>query len=635
MSGVIGLFRRDGRPVVEAECQAMADTLSHRGPDARRVLVMGEAGLGHTMLWTTPESLHEELPRVDMESGLAITADARIDNRDELIATLGLGGPPAAISDSDLVLAAYRKWSYACPEQLAGDFAFAIWDSRRHELFCARDPMGVKCLYYFAGPSLFALGSEIKALCALAEIPRRLNELRVLDFLANIFADRSITFFKDIHRLPAASTLLVSRSGLAASTYWSPDPRKELKLRSEQEYSEAFGECFQRAVRDRTRSAYPVGAALSGGLDSSSIACLARDATAAQGPLRTFSLIFPGLPPRALKAIDEREYIQDVLAAGGFEPHFVRGDEISPMTELPLVHEHLDEAFFEGNLYLNWALYRAAAQADVRVFLDGLDGDTTVSHGFEYFADLVLGLRWWTLGRELRAMSANLGIPAKRGFRDFCVKPLCPTWVYTAWRKLHGRPADAGVLSTFMATRFRERAGMDDRIRQLVPTQRSCTQNAREKHREMITFPLYAHALEVVDKASAAFRVEARYPFFDRRLIELCVSLPASMKFRHGWSRFVLRRAMRGVLPESVCWRPSKANLSPNFYSQMLQRDRHLLEAVIMSDCEELEPYIDMSTIRRAYRDYDANPLGRDQEPINIFAAVNLALWLRSAGVRP
>ena len=633
MSGIAGLFRRDSGIARRDHIEAMVAALRLRGPDACGAECAGAAGVGHAMLWTTPESLREVLPYTNRAAGLSITSDARVDNREDLIAELGLA-PVSRITDSELILESYAKWGSQCPTKIIGDFAFAIWDQRLQQVFCARDPMGVKCLYYFASSELFAFGSEIKALLCLREIPRRLNELRVLDYLADLFDDRAITFYKDIYRLPAASTIIVNRQEVKVKKYWSLDSDRELKLRSDDEYTEAFRDCFTKAVRARTRSAFPVGSALSGGLDSSAVACVARQSSSGQGPLHTFSLIFPSLPSRTLAQIDERNYIDDVLKLDGFSPHFVRGDETSPLSDVDCVQQHLDEAYFEGNLYLHWAMYRSASQQGVRVFLDGFDGDTTVSHGFEYLADLTLGLRWYKLRREINLLSSRLGMAPRFVLREYCIKPLCPTWVYTAWRRLHGRPAGAGIPQTFMGAEFKERLNFEERIKHLVVTKRSCTRTAREKHWEMLNFPLYAHALEVADKASAAFNIEARYPFFDRRLIELCLSLPASQKLSQGWSRLILRRAMDGILPESVQWRPSKANLSPNFYLQLLQRDRDVMDSVILKDGAELQPYLDLSSVRQAYGEFQANPLGLHDKSVRLFAAVNLAVWLRTANVR-
>jgi asparagine synthase (glutamine-hydrolysing) len=635
MSGIVGLFHRSGESAGLMPVERMIDAVRHRGPDRQAALCAGPAGLGHAMLWTTPESINEVLPYRQKQSGLVITADARIDNRDELIRELGMEIPGRDISDSEIILRAYEKWGNDCPTKLIGDFAFAIWNERRQEFFCSRDPMGIKCVYYFVSPTLFAFGTEIKAICALPGVPVRLNETRVLDYLANLFDDREITFYEDIRRLPAASSVVVDRQSVKLSRYWNLDPQKELKLRSDGEYTEAFKACFSECVRARLRSAYPVGSALSGGLDSSGIACAGRQMLPPSQPMHTFSLIFPSLPPELLKLIDERSYIDDVLKLGGFEPHFIRADELSPMKDVEKVHRHLDEAYFESNLYLHWAMYETANRHGVRIFLDGLDGDTTISHGYEYLADLVVGLRFPTIWREQRLLSERLGIPGRRIVREFCIKPFCPTWVYTAWRRLHGRPDGGYLMPTLLSEPFKERLQYEARMKSMVVTSRSCMRTAREKHWEMMNFALYAHALEVADKASAAFSVEARYPFFDRRILELCLSLPASQKLSHGWSRLILRRAMSGVLPESVQWRVTKANLSPNFYTRLLDGDRQVLEDVILTDGATIEPYVDLAALRRAYDEYGANPLKRHDDSVNVFAAVNLAIWLRTTGLTP
>ena len=638
MSGAVGLFRRDGSQVQNGNIQAMLAKLLHRGPDGNKTWADGPIGFGHAMLWTTPESIDELLPHYECSTGLGITADARIDNREELISALGIRGRVSEISDSALILRAYEKWGVACPRMLLGDFVFAIWDKREQRLLCARDPMGIKCLYFFASEGLFAFASEIKALCSLPEVPSRLNELRVLDYLANIIEDRSITFYKNIERLPAASVLTVTRDRVRMESYWDLDVSKELKLSSDEEYADAFRESFTKSVKARMRSAFPVASALSGGLDSSSIACLARNLHRDSGkatPIRTYSLIFPSLPEKQLGQIDERNYMHDVLSQGGFDPTFVSADKLSPLLDVEKVQQDLDEAYFQGNLYLHRAMYQAASKQGDRVFLDGLDGDTTVSHGFDYLADLVMGWRWMTLGKEVQSLANQMQTTPKRIVREFCVKPFCPTWVYTAWRRIHGRPADAGALQTFLSPEFAKRLRLEERINSLIQTSRLCFVTAREKHRAMIMYPLYAHALEAADKLSAAFGIEARYPFFDRRLIELCVSLPAGQKLSKGWTRSILRRAMAGILPETVQWRQSKANLSPNFYMRLVDQDNNAVSETLMKKSDHLEPYVDLKSIREAYRQCQANPLRSHDYSLNIFAAVNLGIWLQTAGVRP
>src|SRR2546425_12240871 len=165
--------------------------------------------------------------------------------------------------------------------------------------------------------------------------------------------------------------MVVTREGVRMEQYWVLDPEREIRMKSDGEYAEAFREIFTEAVRCRLRSAFPVGSMLSGGLDSSSIVCVARQLLAQNGstPLHTFSVVFPDLPE-----CDEREYIDAVVAGGGVEPHYLRGDELSPVAGLERQLDQQDEPFYAPNLFLHAGLYDAAAHTGVRVLLDGLDG---------------------------------------------------------------------------------------------------------------------------------------------------------------------------------------------------------------------------------------------------------------------
>ena len=184
MSGIIGLYHLDGRPAEERILQQMAQAIAHRGPDGIRYWSDGPVGLGHLMLQTTPESARERQPLANADATLCLTVDGRIDNRRELRQALDSNGfPPRDDTDAELLLRAYECWGESCPNRLLGDFAFAIWDARKKQLFCARDYVGVKPFYYHRSAALFAFGSEIRSVLALETIPRRLNESRVVDFL--------------------------------------------------------------------------------------------------------------------------------------------------------------------------------------------------------------------------------------------------------------------------------------------------------------------------------------------------------------------------------------------------------------------------------------------------------------------
>jgi asparagine synthase (glutamine-hydrolysing) len=150
MSGIAGLYYLDGQPVGCPDLERMVFRLAHRGPDGMGIWHGGPVELGHRMLWTTPESLQEQCPLVSLSGDLGLTTDARVDNRDELVTALGWSdGLRGGITDSRLILAAYKKWGTSCPAKLLGDFAFTIWDSHNRRLFCVRDHFGIRPFYYY------------------------------------------------------------------------------------------------------------------------------------------------------------------------------------------------------------------------------------------------------------------------------------------------------------------------------------------------------------------------------------------------------------------------------------------------------------------------------------------------------
>lgn len=622
MSAIAGIYYLDTQPVERIDLQRMVDVLAHRGSDSTGIWSKGSIGLGHRMLWTTPESLHEQLPLVSQNGDLVITADARIDNRDELIALLGLTDRPLAITDSQVILAAYNKWGDRCPEKLLGDFAFAIWDRRRQKLFCARDVMGVKPFYYYRSNRVFIFASEIKALFCLPEVPRQLNELKVAYHLMPLFEDQAITFYENILRLPAAHSITVGREKTQVQLYWSLDPTREVRMHSDQDYAEAFREIFTQSVRCRLRSAFPVGSTLSGGLDSSSIACTARGLLGSGQSLHTFSAIFPNSPKEDRRWLDERRYIEAVEAVGGFASHHVHADCLNPLVKL-LWHD--DEAVPAPNLYMHQALYSAAHQQGIRVFLDGIDGDSTVSHGWGYLRELTFTGRWKTLFTEVTAIARRYQSPRWRFLWKYGLKPLIePLWQWhqPTWR-----------INPIISPAFAQRVGLTECAQALLSNRSSPTRTARQEHWLGLTTGLHSYALELIDKGAATSSLEARYPFYDRRLMEFCLALPPEQKLHGGWTRLVMRRAMTDILPPKVQWRVHKANLGSNFKRRLLEYERDTLEQII-NEPKIIEPYIDVPRLLVAYQRYTSQPLQSKQDVTTIFATVTLALWLLNSDIR-
>lgn len=625
MSGIAALWRLDGAPLDRATLDRVTDRLAPRAADAVGTWLDGPVGLGHRMLHATPESLQEKLPLASDTGEVVVTADARLDNRAELIPTLGLAHRPAdAVGDGELILHAWERWGEECPAHLLGDFAFALWDARQRVLFCARDPAGVRPLYYHLGPRLFAVASETRALLAIPDVPRRLDELRIAAYLVPGLDDREATFYEDILRLPAGHGLTVATGRGSPRAYWRLDPTRELRHGSDAEYAEAFRELFTDAVRCRLRSASPVAAALSGGLDSSSVVCVARavQEAAGAGPLATYTARFPTIP-----RCDEGAYVAAVEAQGGLVPRHLRADTLDPLGDFDGAPGQEDETFHAPGYYMHRALYRAARADGLRVFLEGMGGDLVVSHGTGYLHDLARQRRWLALGREARQLSRSFERPTWRTLRAVAAS-VAPPPVRRAWRRLHREGLFGPPL---IRADFARRIGLDERLRTAEPTPSGGqAEGARREHWRHLTSGRLAAILETLAAAAGATGVDVRDPFLDRRLMEFCLALPAPQKIRQGRTRIVARHALGALLPREIRDRPGKAPIDLMLGSALAAYGRERLDRLMAEAVGVLAPYVPVDSIRRAHRGYVERGAPPDVSRVWRFAM--LTLWLRRTG---
>ncbi len=642
MSGILGIYYRNQHLAKPDDLRLMLDVLAHRGTDGANIWCDGPVGLGHRMLWSTPESLLEQLPAV--RGKLTITADARIDNRDELIESLKLDScPPEKITDSDIILAAYAQWNEACAEKLLGDFAFAIWDGDRQTLFCARDHFGVKPFYYYASEACVIFATEIKAIFCVPEVPHQLNEVRIGDYLSSMFHDVAGTSYQDVFRLPPAHTMTVNAKGVKLAQYWALDPDRELPPASDEDYAAQFRDLFQQAVHCRLRSAYKVGTTLSGGLDSSSITGTARDLLTQEGceegcekPLHTFSAVFD-----EFSDCDERAYIEPLLAQGRLKHHYVKSDKLSPLEHINKMFWHQDEAFYAPNWFMNWSLYEEIRHQGVRVVLDGFDGDTTVSDGYGYLSELAQGDRWLALARESKQLSKAFGgspwhlwwnyarhyriKPLVEGFLPFRIISKVVQKIRHLFRQKPPAAADVSIGSPLLNPAFSSRMNMPERHQAWRKTQGHSGLHERQRHyRNIAKQGIPPFALEMMDKTMAAFGIEPRYPFWDKRLVEFCLALPSNQKLNQGWNRIIMRRAMSATLPTEIQWRMGKADFSPNLTRGLLAERPRLEKA--MTRLGALTDYLNVKAVEDTYQRFLLNP--SDVDARQLWTAISLALWV-------
>jgi asparagine synthase (glutamine-hydrolysing) len=603
MSAITGIFYRDGRKVDRKLIQQMNDRLSHRGPDGSALWYDGSIAFGHQMLQTTPESLHEKLPYHEHISGLVITADARIDNRSELSIELDIKDEKD-VSDSYFILKAYEKWGEQCPEYLLGDFAFAIWDENNERLFCARDHMGVKPLYYYSNDDMFVFGTEIKALFCVPGVPREVNETRIALYLLQIRyfkAPYRFTFYENIFSLPPANSLTINRKKTKTKKYWELNEKSEIIMDSEEEYVNKFRELFREAVQCRLRSAYPVGFQLSGGLDSSSVICMAKEIFKEKGDtsdINSFSYVFDEIP------CDERYYIQKVVDTGGINPNFVLSDEIHPMENIEKVLWYQEQP--ESDIYIAIVrnLYKKMQEKNIRIVLGGYGGDQVVSHGKKYFRDLTVQLKLKKLISELYSYSKNKNLNFYKLFINTVLFPLIPAYIkkpiYSYFNISYDNSSEISILNREFAKRMKA----DKYLEELSLRPKIEYNTAKQAHYKIIT-KYNVLGLENINSSSSAFCIEHRHPFFDKRLLEFCYAIPTEIKFRSGWNRYILRKSMENILPKENQWRADKMNFTPYYERNLLLFEKDRLDEFIYPKNKNIEKYVEINMIKKVYEKYE------------------------------
>ncbi len=529
----------------------MCAAAPHRGPDGTRCVSDGPVTLAHQQLRTLSEDPPGEQPLVDGARGLAITFDGRLDERDSLLSKLGTM-EAASASDASLVLAAYRKWGTACPEHLDGDFVFAIWDRGRRQVFCARDRMGIKPFYYFVDPARFFWGSDIRQVLAGGVTPDP-NEAMVAEYLAHSISSERETLYRGVMRLPPAHAMTVTADRVSIRRYWQLDLSAEVCHATDGEYAEHFRSIFDRAVRDRLRTLAPVGAYLSGGLDSSSVV---GTACALGTRPETFSLIYPRTP-----SADESPYIDAVVARWGLVGNKTAADPIDGHRCRELVRSRLDvldlPADHEGE-----GLSFAMRDRGMRVVLTGAGGDYGLSGSVYRYADLLREGHLGSLLNQIRDDRRVSGRWPVSQLLAFGVRPLIPQPLRTAMRPLASRmgwlPEPPGWISDALA----QRVSLADRIRPPVPPDAAGDFSRRDVWTAFRS-GWASRLLETAERSAAEFGIDERHPFFDRRVVEFVLAIPDTQRWRGQTAKYVLRGAMGDRLPPSVYHRTDKADFSP------------------------------------------------------------------------
>lgn len=519
-------------------------------PDSTGHLKKGRCFLVRCARHNTAASQLEPTPFYDQASGVAVAAWARIDNRADLERGLGLAsGQARQMPDAELILKAWLKWGEDCPARLIGDFAFALYDQRREQVFCARDHMGVRPFFYHLTAERFVCATSAAPILSLEDGPRQIEGRWMADFIARLSMDFAATPYPALLKLPPAHRLSVTPETHRLSSYFELGKQPPLVLQDSREYVEAYRQTLEEAVRCRLDSEYPIASELSGGLDSSSVTALA--AKFLDRPLEnlhTFGMAIDELEPQYILSVSQMWRLphNHIFA---IQPNEKMDTAPRMLRIMGYPEEHSMGSSHER-------FYKMAQLFGARTMLSGFGGDEfgTTIHGNLVIRELVLARRYRELYNRLPGKAplrlARLGRHIlnsirTRGYTTQKYKPGFRQAFGARWE--HQSVRQELVRKYDLDQRYMDTARFDAGYTDL-----------KKFTLEKRWMPFVPTRMECCNLAAGGHGIEYRWPLLDVRLVELFLAIPSTENFYRGMGRYLHRRAVADVVPPLVTWKRSK-----------------------------------------------------------------------------
>ena len=673
MCGIVGRVHLNGEPIDGRHMQRMLNALKHRGPDDEGYLFVDTGGNRHVPVggWDTPDTVftsdvpyaprqmnscassegfdmalgHRRLSIIDLtpaghqpmcnEDGTVwIVYNGEIYNFRELKRELvQCGHRFVSDTDTEVILHGYETWGVDCLKRFNGMWAFCIWDMKTRRLFCSRDRFGIKPFYYFISDKKLIFASEINALLIDPEIQKTINDRAVYGYLSVGLSDfGEETFFSRIHQLPSGQFLELNMDSgrLRTETYWklvSPRPTSM----GEQEATQHFRDLLEDSIRRRLVSDVPVGTCLSGGLDSSSIVCLISSWIRNQNrPLSSVGKIQRTFSSRYRDARhDEGRYIDAVVGTAKTKAYYVYPTPEKLVDDLGRLIERQGEPFASTSIFAQWCVFELARKKGVKVTLDGQGADEILAGYLPYFsafwAGLFLSFHFLRLAREIfeyrRQRHPLLKFNLIQMFNHLTYSVplrffLAPLRNYLKKDALKAKPH--GMRMDFM----RRMDGISP------PYERYPTGsiNLNALLYQTLFYSSLPSYLRYDDRNSMAHGVESRVPFLDHRLVTFLFSLPEGFKIRNGTTKWILREAMKGVLPEMVRTRRDKIGFSTPEDAWIRGPLRRVIGEVVDSERFRSRPYFDDKKIKSVLESHNKGEVNMGEA---IWRWFNLELWMR------
>jgi len=538
----------------------MLRVIAHRGPDDKGIFIKGDVGLGNNRLAVIDLSFRGHQPMFDNEKSVCIVYNGEIYNFREVREELQGKFEFRSGSDTEVIIYAYKKWGVGCLKHLNGMFAFVIYDLKKNLLFGARDRLGEKPLKYFFDGETFIFASEIKGILSVLKEKPKMDLIAISDYLTLQYVPAPKTGFENIYKLPPASYFIFKNGKLKIYKYWNLDFSKKLDI-SEDEWMELLEEKINNSVKDRMVSDVPIGAFLSGGIDSS--ATVAFMAMNSLKPIKTFSVGFSD------PSIDETEFSKLVAKKYKTDHSYIKINSEIFKEELPKIADYYDEPFADNSLIPTLFLSRFARK-EVTVALSGDGGDENFA-GYERYSIVKFGNGYKIMPRVLRGLlvrpvvdllfiiNPSLLTSRIKTFADTFDLPFYKKYLYykSFFNNKDKQSIFSGKINKMLSkedTFLVDKGQYDAKLSWIDKALKSD-----------INSYLPEDLLFKTDIASMSAGLEVRAPLLDYELMELTAKMPSNLKIRNFNKKYIFKKMLieRKILPKEVVNRPKRGFVAP------------------------------------------------------------------------
>jgi asparagine synthase (glutamine-hydrolysing) len=599
----------------------MGNVTTHRGPDDSGAHADGRCAIGMRRLSIIDLSGGHQ-PIANQDRSVVVVCNGEIYNYRELRRELqALGHRFSTESDSEVVLHGYAQWGERFVERLNGMFGFGIWDSRHQALLVGRDRLGIKPIYWLEDGKRVAFASEAKALLELPGVGREVDAAALAAYLELGYVPAPLSMFRGIRKLPIGSILKVTPQGTSIHTYWQPSTAVDTSV-SASDWVRRVRERLEESVRMQMVSDVPIGAFLSGGIDSSAV--LAFMSRHSSGPVKTYSIGFDG--GAAERFYNELDHARQVATLFNTDHHeiLVKPDVVRL---LPKLLWHMDEPIADS-AFVTTFLVAEFARRDVKVILSGVGGDELFGGYRRYLGEHYMRYLDWLPDPAKRGAARLAGLlPSDRHSKWMNYSRLAKNFLgaaaspftdrYRAYVGVFSASEAIGLMRHSPKARFDaiaetfERVGGDDALARMFAVD-ACTQMPDD-------------LLLLTDKMTMAASLECRVPLLDHELVELAAQIPASIKVAGGELKAVLKKALADVLPREVLHRPKRGFGAP-MGAWLKGALAELLGSALSRQSLEARGLLNAEPVARLIEDHRANRIdGTDK----LLALLNLEIWCR------